>query len=133
MEWAKETISKKFFWPFVGRDGKTILQVFDRQDLEQTLFPAVYWIQFLNENIKFPVKCKVIYEYEDSDGILKYGDIVSLQKLSGWDLILGLWCEITFQNRNYILPLQDIEGCGGSISRNNRLIEAYSTWIACRS
>jgi len=133
LEWAKETISKRLFWPLVGRDGRIIQQVFDCKDSNQALYPVAFWMQFLNENIKFPVKCKVDYEYEDTDGILKLGNIVMLQKLSGWDVNLGLWCEVTFQDRNYILPLQDITGFGGSISRNNRLIEAYSTWIACRS
>lgn len=133
LEWAKETVSNRIFWPLLGRDGKTIQQVFDQQELNREQYPAEYWIQYLNQNIKYPVKCKVDYEYEDEDGILKLGDIVMLQKLSGWDVNLGLWCEVTFQNRNYILPLQDITGFGGPISKNNRLIEAYYTWIAYRS
>lgn len=133
VEWAKNEVGKRLFWPFFGREGRMISKVFENPDNLKQRFPFDYWIDFFTENLTFPIKGKISYEYEEEDGALRYQDPVMIGGLSGWDNSLGVLCEVVHDDMNFIIPLQDIKGFGGPVSKNNRLIEAYEIWLACRS
>ncbi|MHC1771040.1 MAG: hypothetical protein AB9907_04760 [Flexilinea sp.] len=133
VEWAKNEVGKRLFWPFFGREGRTISKVFEHSDNSLQRFPFDYWVDFFNGNLTFPIKGKISYEYEEEDGSLRYEDIVMIRSLSGWDNPLGVLCEVAHNDMNFIVPLQDVKGFGGPVSKNNRYIEAYEIWLACRS
>ena len=51
-----------------------------------------------------PFRSYDFYEYEPDDGILQPSDSVNVQGLAGWDYPLGIFCEVQFKGKYFILP-----------------------------
>ena len=90
------------------------------------------WKVYLEKNLRFPVKCKVCFPYEEDDGPLQEGSRLDLTGINGVDRSLGLLAEVTDGKREYILPLQDITG-RESYSKDGKYLDAYGIWLVCNS
>ena len=132
-EWEKNKIGERLFWSAFGRTGKLIKSVFTGKTPDQSISPYSVWNEYLYSALQFPFPAEVQYEYEEDDGTLRLSDQVEVNAISGWDYPLGVFCEVTFNNQKYILPLQDIAVNKKTVSKNARILEAYELWMMCRA
>lgn len=132
VEWEKNAIGARLFWQYFGRSGKLIQSLFpnDKEKIDRS--PYDTWLKYLNQNLRFPFEATIFYEYEPDDGILQPSDLVNVQGLAGWDYPLGIFCEVQFKGKYFILPLQDI-GMTNEVSKNARILNAYEAWLLCRA
>ena len=130
--WKKQEIFVRLFLDGLGRDGKTIVKAFETPVDPETTSPMDCWKVYLEKNLRFPVKCKVCFPYEEDDGPLQEGSRLDLTGINGVDRSLGLLAEVTDGKREYILPLQDITG-RESYSKDGKYLDAYGIWLVCNS
>ena len=130
--WKKQEIFVRLFLDGLGRDGKTIVKVFETPVDPDKFIPMDCWKEFLEKSLRFPVKCKVCFPYEKDDGPLQEGQHLNLTGINGVDRSLGLLAEVTDGDREFILPLQDITG-RESYSKDGKYLDAYGIWLVCNS
>ena len=133
LAWKKQEIFVRLFLDGLGRDGKLIIKAFEKPVDPEKKTPMDCWIDYLKASMRFPVKCKVCFPYDEKDnGTLLENQRVSLTDLNGVDRALGVMAEVTDGSRDYILPLQDLTA-GDSYSKDGRYIDAYGLWLVCNS
>ena len=130
--WKKQEIFTRLFLDGLGRDGKTIVKAFETPVDPKTTTPMDCWKTYLESSLRFPVKCKVCFPYEEDDGPLQEGSRLNLTGINGIDRSLGLLAEVSDGEREYVLPLQDITG-RESYSKDGKYLDAYGIWLVCNS
>ena len=132
LAWKKQELFTRLFLDDLERDGKLIAKVFSKPVDPAKKMPLDCWIDFLNQSLRFPVKCKVCFPYDEEDGPLQENCKVSLLGLNGYDRNLGVLAEVEYHDRNYVLPLQDLT-CLDEYSKDGKYINAYGLWLMCIS
>ena len=132
LAWKKQEIFTRLFLDGLGRDGKLIVKAFEKPVDPQKKTPLDCWQQYLEESMRFPVKCKVCFPYEKDDGPLQENQRVSLTDINGVDRNMGVLAEVSDGTHNYVLPLQDLTGAD-SYSKDGKYIDAYGLWLVCNS
>ena len=132
LAWKKQEIFTRLYLDGLGREGKLIVKAFEKAVDPTKVTPMDCWKDYLEKSLKFPVKCKVCFPYEADDGPVQEGVRVLLTGLNGVDRNLGVLAEITYHDRSYILPVQDL-AAGDSYSKDGRYIDAYGLWLVCIS
>ena len=133
LAWKKQEIFVRLFLDGLGRDGKLIIRAFEKPVDPSKKTPMDCWKEYLETSMRFPVKCKVCFPYDEPDnGTLLENQRVSLTGLNGVDRVLGVMAEVTDGPRNYILPLQDLTA-GDGYSKDGKYIDAYGLWLVCNS
>lgn len=132
LAWKKQEIFIRLYLDGLGRDGKLIVKAFEKPVDPASVMPMDCWFEYLNNSLKFPVKCKVCFPYDEEDGPLQENCKVLLTGLNGVDRSLGVLAEVEYHGRSYILPLQDLTGADG-YSKDGRYLEAYGLWLVCIS
>lgn len=133
LAWKKQEIFVRLYLDGLGRDGKLIVKAFEKPADPKKKTPMDCWMEYLEANLRFPVKCKVCFPYDETDnGTLLENQRVSLTSLNGVDRALGILAEVTNGSRNYILPLQDLAPAD-DYSKDGKYINAYGLWLVCIS
>lgn len=133
LAWKKQEIFVRLYLDGLGRDGKLIVKAFEKPADPGKKTPMDCWMEYLEVNLRFPVKCKVCFPYDETDnGTLLENQRVSLTGLNGVDRALGILAEVTNGSRNYILPLQDLAPAD-DYSKDGKYINAYGLWLVCIS
>ena len=110
-----------------------IIKAFEKPVDPAKMTPMDCWKDYLESSLRFPVKCKVCFPYDENDnGTLLEDQRVSLTGLNSVDRALGIMAEVTDGSRDYILPLQDLSGADG-YSKDGKYIDAYGLWLVCNS
>ena len=68
LAWKKQEIFTRLFLDGLGRDGKLIVKAFEKPVDPSKYMPLDCWLDYLNHSLKFPVKCKVCFPYDEEDG-----------------------------------------------------------------
>ena len=133
LAWKKQEIFVRLFLDGRGRDGKLIIKAFEKPVDPVKKTPMDCWKEYLEATLRFPVKCKVCFPYDETDnGTLLENQHVQLTGLNGVDRALGVMAEVTDGTRAYILPLQDLTA-GDSYSKDGKYLDAYGLWLVCNS
>ena len=133
LAWKKQEIFVRLYLDGLGRDGKLIVKAFEKPVDPQKMTPMDCWKDFLERSMRFPVKCKVCFPYDETDnGTLLENQRVLLTGLNGVDKALGVLAEVSDGTRSYVLPLQDL-AAGDSYSKDGKYIDAYGLWLVCIS
>ncbi len=133
-EWEKNTIGEKLLWDEFGAAAHRIRSVFnDSNANEMHISPYQLWEQYLQKNLRLPLKMSVIYDYEENDGPIRVDNHVLMKALAGWSHPLGIFAEIQHQDRTMILPLQDLEPTAANRENSAFLVDAYQIWLLCRA
>ena len=132
LAWKKQELFTRLFLDDLDREGKLIAKVFSKPVDPTKKMPMDCWIDFLNQSLRFPVKCKVCFPYDEEDGPLQENCKVSLTGLNGFDRNLGVLAEVEYHDRNYVLPLQDLTGLD-AYSKDGKYLDAYGLWLVCIS
>ena len=133
LAWKKQEIFVRLYLDGLGRDGKLIVKAFEKPADPGKKTPMDCWMEYLGANLRFPVKCKVCFPYDETDnGTLLENQRVSLTGLNGVDRALGVLAEVTDGSRKYILPLQDLAPAD-DYSKDGKYINAYGLWLVCIS
>ena len=132
LAWKKQEIFTRLFLDGLGREGKLIVKAFEKPVDPTVKMPMDCWMDFLNESLRFPVKCKVCFPYDEEDGPLQENCRVSMTGLNGVDRNLGVLAEVEYHERPYILPLQDLTA-GDGYSKDGKYLDAYGLWLVCIS
>ena len=133
LAWKKQEIFTRLYLDGLGREGKLIVKAFEKAVDPAKKTPMDCWAEYLEQNMRFPVKCKVCFPYDETDnGTLLENARVSMTGVNGVDRSLGVLAEVTDGNRNYILPLQDLTAADG-YSKDGKYIDAYGLWLVCNS
>lgn len=132
LAWTKQEIFTRLFLDGLGREGKIIVKAFEKPVNPDKVMPLDCWFDYLNQSLRFPVKCKVCFPYDEEDGPMQENSKVTLIGLNGIDRNLGVLAEVEYHGRNYILPLQDLTGADG-YSKDGKFLDAYGLWLVCIS
>ncbi len=133
LAWKKQEIFVRLFLDGLGREGKMIIKAFEKPVDPAKKTPMDCWKEYLETSMRFPVKCKVCFPYDETDnGTLLENQHVRLTGLNGVDRALGVMAEVTDGTRAYILPLQDLMA-GDSYSKDGKYLDAYGLWLVCNS
>ncbi len=133
LAWKKQEIFARLFLDGLGRDGKLIVRAFEKPADPKQKTPMDCWKEYLEASMRFPVKCKVCFPYDETDnGTLLENARVLLTGLNGIDRALGVLAEVTDGTRSYVLPLQDLAPAD-SYSKDGKYIDAYGLWLVCNS
>ncbi len=133
LAWKKQDIFVRLFLDGLGRDGKLIVKAFEKPADPAVKVPMDCWKEFLESSLRFPVRCKVCFPYDETDnGTLLENQKVNLTGLNSIDRSLGVMAEVSDGTRNYILPLQDLTAADG-YSKDGKYIDAYGLWLVCNS
>ncbi len=130
LAWKKQEIFVRCFLSQLGREGKEIVKAFQKGADPKVMSPTMCWFEYLNSTLRFPVRAKTCYPYEEGDGPLKEGQKVSLVGLNGIDPNLGILADIESNGKSFVLPLQDLTGADSFI-KDGRIIDAYGLWVVC--
>ena len=132
LAWKKQEIFTRLFLDGLGREGKLIVKAFEKPVDPTKKIPFDCWAEYLSNSLKFPVKCKVCFPYNEEDGPMQENSRVSLTGINGVDKNLGVLAEVEFAGKSYILPLQDLTGAE-SYSKDGKYLDAYGLWLVCIS
>ena len=132
LAWKKQEIFTRLYLDGLGREGKLIVKAFEKPVDPAQKMPMDCWLDYLNESLRFPVKCKVCFPYDEDDGPLQENCRVSMTALNSVDRNLGIMAEVEYHGRSYILPLQDLTG-GDGYSKDGKYLDAYGLWLVCIS
>jgi hypothetical protein len=132
LAWKKQEIFTRLYLDGLGREGKLIVKAFEKPVDPAQKMPMDCWLDYLNESLRFPVKCKVCFPYDEEDGPLQENCHVTMTGLNSVDRNLGVMAEVEYHGRSYILPLQDLTG-GDGYSKDGKYLDAYGLWLVCIS
>ena len=133
LQWKKqELFTRLFLSDLRGAEGKMIARAFEKPVDPEKVTPMDCWKAFLEQSLRFPVKVKVVFPYEEDDGPVQENDLLGLTGLNGVDRSLGILAEVTDGERDYVLPLQDLDG-KDEYSKDAKYIQAYGLWLVCNS
>ncbi len=127
VEAAIQAIEDKYYWrAFDDGDGlgELIQEVLDNDEYEEDVDK---WEAYLEENVKFPFKAKVI----DSSGYygkLKGGDIVTVKNIAASDMDYGILVNARIRIEPAVLPLCDLEFFEGD-EDSAMPVAAYVEWF----
>jgi hypothetical protein len=103
-----------------------ILANVDRKDI-MALLNA--WNRYLENLLVFPFEAKVLGDIHK--GPLKYGDTVSVKKMSVIDDLYGIIIELRCGRKKFYHPLSDLEVIDNKSSHYLH-VNDYSVWMANR-
>ncbi|MBR6090863.1 MAG: hypothetical protein IKP86_13080, partial [Anaerolineaceae bacterium] len=132
LAWKKQEIFVRLFLDGLGRDGKLIIKAFEKPVDPAKKTPLDCWKDYLEASLRFPVRCKVCFPYDEEDGPLQEKAHVLMTGLNSVHQYLGVMAEVTYEGKQYILPLQDLTG-EDSHSKDGKYIDAYGLWLVCVS
>ncbi len=132
LAWKKQELVTRLFLGGLGREGKMIVNAFENPVNPEVMTPLDCWKVYLDKVLRFPVKVKVCYPYEEGDGPLKENQKLKLTELNGVDKGLGILAEVSDGESTYIIPLQDLTG-GDQFSKDGKYIDAYGLWLVCNA
>lgn len=133
LAWKKQELFARLFLGGLPRgEANMIVKVFETPVDPKAMAPIDCWKAYLEKTLRFPVKVKVCYPYEEGDGPLKENQKLKLTELNGVDKSLGILAEVTDGTASYVLPLQDLTG-GDQFGKDGKYIDAYGLWLVCNS
>ena len=133
LAWKKQEISTRLFFSKLPRaEMNIIVKAFENPVDPKTTTPLDCWKTYLEKALRYPVKVKVCYPYEEGDGPLKENQKLKLTELNGIDKGLGILAEVTDGTGTYVLPLQDLTG-ENQFGKDGKIIDTYGLWLVCNS
>lgn len=131
LEWVKNRLGELYFWDSYPDYRRTIRQVFENVMQPAEKAPFSFWEEALRRSLRFPFSAQVIFPYAEDEGDLQENDLVDVMDLMGWDYPLGMFAEVRRGQKNYVLPLQDLEPV--KPGKNRKYLDTYQIWLECRA
>lgn len=126
-DWARAQICNQYIWNQTGKQGRRIRKILTLPENENAISVWETWENYLKNNLVFPFDALVTFPEEI--GPLKEGDSVMALSLAGYDEKLGQHILIKKLERQYILPITDIQAVDPA-SKNFQLVDDYTVWFA---
>jgi len=126
---AVKEVEKKLTFVSLDDQDRRIAKILGDVDEYDYLESFQRWETHLSKTLAFPFEARVSEHQER--GPLKFGDVLSVKKISSLDDLYGIIIEVRLGRKKYYFPLCDLDVVDAK-SVNFEQVDDYSTWFANR-